>query len=564
MKRLFEYSHKWLLALAMIALTFMACDPNENEPDDGVDPTELPELADLVGRWGISQTQSGSNTNTTVPCENTLEIAANGNFLFVDVARANWLEGNVAFDVSDSSLTMTTTDQTLELKLVEVADGSFTLRFEDNDNGDITISTQLFTALESSDCAAFTTAELTNKWSIHSFTREVYELNGDGDQIGTLADTHTQENITENIFTIEFKSDGSAINIDHLNEFDYQTGQFRALDDHNLIVDFDSDDNEPGSLVHIQSVQWPYWVFENVDFEEGEDGAEYRVVTTFTIAQNSENVATISSSALMGKWSTDLVSEIGYQEGKEVYNDTHEEIPHNKMTMEFKDDGSFQFIDLLDEVGIRRGTYEFLDGSNLLLTMEEEDEGDGESEEEEILFLLRQNVNDGRIVLFNGERAGEDHEGDGTPHGDADLETIELVFDKNDGNEPGISDADLYGQWELIEVETMGETSGNDEGPQVGMVIQFNENGTGSVLFDQQVVNTLEFDFLDRSNLMLFFDDNSGGSGNEPDPNIFHINGRPGGNLELLIYSPRDDHDDPTGQSSQPSGPEFGIVIKKL
>ena len=42
MKRLFENSHKWLLALALVALAFMACDPDENEPDDGVDPTERP------------------------------------------------------------------------------------------------------------------------------------------------------------------------------------------------------------------------------------------------------------------------------------------------------------------------------------------------------------------------------------------------------------------------------------------------------------------------------------------------------------------------------------------
>ena len=564
MKRLFDQSKNWLPVLMLVAVALLACDPNETDPDPETELTELPELADLVGRWGISRTESGDNINTSVPCENTLEINANGNFLFVDVARANWLEGNLAFDASDSSLTLTSTDQTFELKLIEIGDGSFTLRFEENDGGDIEISTQLFTALESGDCAAFTTEELTNKWSIHSFSQEVYELSGDGDRLGTLVNTQTVEDLTENTFTIEFKGDGTAINIDYINEFNYQIGAFSTLDDHNLVVDFDASDDDPGSLVHLQSVQWPYWIFESVSFEHNDEtGAEARVVTRFTVAQNSENVATIDQSAIVGKWSTSSFSEIGYQEDKEVYNDSHEQLPHNKMTMEFKDDGSFQFIDLLDAVGVRRGTYEFLDASNLLLTLE--GETDEEAEDGPMLFLLRQNTEDQRIVLFNGQRAGEDHVGDGTPHGDADLEILELALVKNSGSEPGLTEETLHGQWELTEVEVLSEQNGGDQGPQIGMVIEFGSDGSGNVVFDQQVVNTMDYDFLDRSNLMVFFDNEGNGTGeDEEEPNIFHINGQSGDDLELLIYSPRDGSDDPGGSGTQNEAAQFRLILKKL
>ena len=97
------------------------------------------------------------------------------------------------------------------------------------------------------------------------------------------------------------------------------------------------------------------------------------------------------------------------------------------------------------------------------------------------------------------------------------------------------------------------------------MVIEFGSDGSGNVVFDQQVVNTMDYDFLDRSNLMVFFDNEDNDTGDdEEEPNIFHINGQSGDDLELLIYSPRNGSDDPGGSGTQNEAAQFRLILKKL
>ena len=82
------------MVLAMLAMALLACDPENDEPGGGgEEPTDLPGLADLAGRWGITQIQSGGNSQTTTPCENTLEITSSGDFTYVDAASGQWFEG---------------------------------------------------------------------------------------------------------------------------------------------------------------------------------------------------------------------------------------------------------------------------------------------------------------------------------------------------------------------------------------------------------------------------------------------------------------------------------------
>ena len=274
------------------------------------------------------------------------------------------------------------------------------------------MSTQRFTLLEGEDCAAFTTESLTKKWSIRAFEQHFY----DGE---TLHDQHSAEDIKENLYTIEFKADGRALIIDLFDQYNYEQGVYRMLDNHNLVVDFDFEDDDPGSLIHLENVQWPYWIFERVSFAtEPAQSEVLRSVSTFSMTENS-------------------------------------------------------------------------------------------------------------------------------------------------GDEPAFGQDELPGQWQITAVEALQEPGpGEDnEGPVVGMVLQFDTNGTGQVSMQGEKVIGLAYEMLDMSTLLLRFENEEDEDQEDSSHNLFHVNARSGGEVALTIYSPMRE-EGPQGDSHS-GGAEFRLTIKK-
>jgi len=578
MKRLFADSHKWMMVLALLAVAFLACDNGDDGTGGGdEEPVELPELADLVGRWGISQTVSGGNSQTGVPCENTLEVTSSGGFTYVDVARGSWLEGTMAFDVTDSSLTLTIGSETIDLKLLSIEDGAFTLQSEDNDGGTVTLSTQIFTALESGDCPGIELSQVVNKWSISSFSTQIFELQGEGDELGNVAGTEEMSNIPVNRFTTEFVGDGTYLTIDLVNEYDYSVGEFRRLDDHNMVLTFEDDEDEVEMLVHLTAIQGNTATFQTVRYSDDDgdgenDMGESRIVTSFTMTINDETVPTITEAELMGKWSVSAVTEAQFSGGQLLNENINDDIASNKMTLGFREENELLLIDLVLGPQIRLGDYEMLDASNILINLGDEDEGDdgdgGDDEEEDYeIFQLTSNSN-GQIILQSFDRVHEDDQQD------YDVESFEITLTKNDGSEPTVGDDELLGTWMVTEVEGLGENAnggGDDEGPQVGMLISFDAELAGDVSFEGQTVFVFDYEFLDLSNLLLTFQEEDGAGNAEESFNLFHVNARPGENLELLIYSVRthdEGGDGDGGDGGEDEGDsnmelQFSIVLQK-
>lgn len=402
------------MSLILSLFVFQACETTGEDTPDGEDPQQLPELADLVGRWGIFETiDDQGNRESSVPCRNTLEIHSSGDFLYVDASHGEWLEGNVQFNSADSSLQLSANGRVTLLKLSSMAEGNLEFRVEDHEGGAVRVNTQRFTLLEGEDCASFTSESITQKWSISAFSHAIY----DGEN---LLEERSGEDLKENLYTIEFKSDGTALTIDLINDFNFEQGAFRMIDNHNLVLDFDFEDDDPGSLVHLKNVQWPYWIFESVEYGIDErSGEEVRMVRTFNLVANS-------------------------------------------------------------------------------------------------------------------------------------------------GNEPAFGSEELPGQWQITEVEVLRqqEPGEENEGPVVGMMLNFGTDGTGQVSMQGTEVTGLAYEMLDMSNLLVSFEDEENGNEEENNFSVFHVNAKSDGAIELIIFAPRREMES-QHSGEHGGGPEFRILMEK-
>ena len=567
MRTLFNSRILCLLAFAFIFLQTCSTSDDEDPGGGTTGPDELPSLADLVGRWGItSEVDAAGNTVTMVPCENTLELSSSGNFIIVQADRGSFLEGNAAFNNQDSTLTLTIGTEVIALKLLSVTDGTIELQFEsDNGPGQTTVNVNNFVKLESEDCASIDLATLVNKWSISTYTNQYYELQGEGDEIGEFVGSVQVSDIPANRFSTQFRTDGFYTTIDLVNEFDWSVGGFRQLDNQNLILTIVDDDGEAeDQLAHLKSIQGNTAVFQTVQYTDEDGDDESRIVTEFTMTINDATVPTISDAALQGKWSASAVVESAFVGSQLVNEEINDNIPHNKMTLDFREEEELLFIDMVSGPQIRLGEYVRLDASNFLVVIDSEDEDDDDEEDEPEyeIFQVTENEGDNRISLTTFE-PGDDGN-------DFDLATFELRLTKNTGDEPSIDANEIIANWEVTTVERLRDQA-TDDGPVVGMQIEFDASSEGLVSLNGQPAFEFIYEFLDISNLLLTFegeeeeDDDDGDE--EVDFNLFHINSRPGNGLEIIIYSirgPNDDSDDEEDDEDSNMQIEFRIVLEEL
>ena len=540
---------RFFAALLLLFVWVQACETSGDEdPGNGNESNEVPELADLVGRWGISQTEDAQGNSTIMePCSNSLEIWAGGEFLYVNVAQGSWLEGTIGFDQADSAITLSSGTDINSVKMLAISSTELTLQFEEDGNP----ITQRLVLLGQEDCAAFDNSSLHNKWSINELSRDIYEG-------GTLLAQPTISDIPENLMTLDFQSDGSLQRFDYVNEYRFDQGAFRLLDNHNMVIDFNGNDEDPGTLVHINRVQWPYWIMETVTFNPEND---QRVVTRFSMSLNSDEVPVISNEDILGKWSASHLQEQFFNEGNLEDQVVFDQVPHNQLTLQFNADATYSFIDLVRSVVVMQGSYELLDGSNVVLYLSDHHHGNDDDKHcpDQLLFHLDRNESGQRIRLTNYQYAANN--GNDSNESGYELDSFALSLTKNTGDEPGIGHEQLMGPWQISGVTDLrGPGHDPDEGPQEGMVLNFSENGSGDVLFEQQVITGLNYNMLDRSNLMITFqDDNS--DEEEQAFNVFHIEGRDASLMELVIFSPsRTDED----QQEAQGGAEFRVVLEKL
>ncbi len=588
-----------------LLLFFQACTNTDDEPGPGTGGgDEELSLANLVGRWGITQsTVDGGTPQTLVPCENTIQLDADGGFLVVNADEGVWREGNASFSPTDSILTIRSGGSEFTLKLLSWTEDTVEFRGEDNTGGGTAVfSTDRFVKLEDGDCPSITSAELQSKWSIDQMERTAYDIE-EGER-GAMLGTELIEDIPYNKFTIEFKSDMSFVMIDLVNEFDYGLGTYRNLDDHNFIIEFDDDDGDDEEiLLHLKINSDNGLSFMFVEEDEINSGEEVIIVTELDLVENDGSEPLVTAEQLEGKWSAGMFAERALLDGQVVAEHVEDQIPHNKLTLEFFDDNGALLIDLVDEIGFDRGEYMLLDGSNILLDIRG-DEDDNEEEDNFELFHVM-SVDGDAMTLKSFSRSdhdGDSGDGDGgianDGHGDGDggfdydTREFELLMNKNSGSEPGIMSEELIGMWQVTDVEDLSQQGQAGEGPQIGMVLNFAENGTGVVTFEEQEVATFSHEYLDMSNLLMIFDDNEGdgdgGTANdgheeeEDNYNIFHIVSVSGNTVELILYEPdREDHGDGDGSGDgtggtandghgegdegeeESGGPTYRIVIQK-
>ena len=552
--KLFKKFRILLLILPVVFFTLACSSDDSQDPDE---PIEL-SLANIVGRWGISQTSVDGTNQTKVPCKNTVELEANGDYLIIDAEKGEWRSGNASFTKADSILTMTSsaTGGTLRFKLISVSEEGFVLQHVASGASGL-LPTDQFVKLEDGDCAAMTSAQLQNKWSVDELERSAYEIT-EGD-IGDLIGTEAIDDIPYNRFTIEFKDDGSFIMVDLVLELRYGIGTYERLDDHNILLSFDDDDQNEQTLFHLTS--FTEGVGASFLIAEDDDQDDERILTEFDLVPNDGSEPTVTDADLEGKWSAASIAERAFLNGQTVDEEVIGSIPHNKLTLEFFDDRGVQLIDLVQEVGFRRGEYMLLDPSNILLKI-------GDDEEFELFHVISASAGAITVKSFEGR---DDHDdgngGDGTGEANNDHDTeydrreFELSLNKNSGDEPSTSEDDLIGQWEVTEVENLGDqgSGGNDEGPQVGMILTFVNNGTGEVTFNGNVVVTFEYELIDENNVQMIFSD-SGGQG-EGDLNIVHVMSVPTGALEVVFYVPAEVNAD--GSTGDEGGPAFRVVMEK-
>ena len=234
-------SLKTLLALLLCAAVFQACGS-----DDGESPQEI-SLASIVGHWGISTTTvTGSSAETLIPCQNTLDIQANGNYLFILNHWGEVAEGTLTVNPTDSTVTLTSEGQTQTIKLVSVTSQGLSFEVTDGSGGASAITRlNQFTSLDTNDCASITESNLIGQWEL----TEVENVKNpgqtdDGPQVGMIIDFQNA-----GVGSITFVGDVVT------------TLTYEFLDDSNIKVVFDDDDDDDNgssgnfSIFHVDANQ---------------------------------------------------------------------------------------------------------------------------------------------------------------------------------------------------------------------------------------------------------------------------------------------------------------------
>lgn len=548
-----------LFSLLIFLSIFQACSNDDEPGGGGIGPDEELSLSNIVGRWGIiSTSEVGGPNETLIPCKNTLEIQENGDFLYIKADAGEWDEGRATFNNADSILTVIIDGQTKTFKLLSVSDTGFELEYTDDDGGTIVVGSDEYVKLERADCSLITSADITSKWSVDEMEIKEFEIDVEND-LGTLIETQLLEDIPFNMFTLDFRSNGDLIMIDLIVNYIFDRGTFENLDDHNFLMSFDEEGLDDQVLVHVLNRTDEFVTLMVADYQE-ED--QKRIVTEIVIGENNGLEPLITEAELDGKWSATEIIQQAFDEGVLVDEQSQDNISHNRLTLEFfMGDGEVQFIDLVDDIGYSRGEFFLLDGSNIVMSL-----GGGEDGEEDYeLFHLMSKEGD-NISLKSFQQGGEANNGQ---EGDDefDLREFEVMLNKNSGDEHSIGEDELIGEWEITELEDLSNTIGNDdEGPQVGMILTFVDNGTGEVTLQGDLVTTFEYEMLDDNNIKLLLPEENDGGGEANEDNsytIFHINDNQSDTtLEFILFeSSRNDEEG--GDGGENSGPTNRIVIKK-
>ncbi|GEM_PF-5358729 len=518
-----------ILLISLLAFTF-ACD-NQLGEDDGTD-LQVPTLANIEGRWGINSINVSGSQESLIPCENTITIEPDGSFLFVMTDRGDWGEGTVSYNETDSLLTLDLGSETVNLKLLSLSNGEMTLQSEElSPTGAVTLATNQFVRLDNTSCPSINSSELLDKWSIQSLQLKTFALSH-GEK-GELLNTELRENIPENKFTLNFRPDDYLNVIDLVTEYDWSFEPFRLLDEYNLVRTVTDDNGETSDhIMHIYGFDAGTLDIGTSQYEVDDNGVQVLLEVRVSARKNDTGIPSITESDLMGKWSARNVTEMLFR--NDVLDDREEldNIPNNKITLEFLPENGLQLIDLVDEVGVRTGEFMILDESNILLDTSGDDNSDGtsstgghpaEQNQNFDLFHLISNDGQGNVVF---KRFEFDNSGSDDFRGE-----LEVRLTKNDGTEAGLEFTDLVGNWQVESVTTL--TRNIENSPEVGMRLNYRNDSTGTVTLGGNELYTFDFNFLDKSNIDHTFFESGQSDG---DDNLFHLEAASSNQLVVTIF----------------------------
>jgi len=317
---------------------------------------------------------------------------------------------------------------------------------------------------------------LLGKWSI---TNEVSVVSSAS---GTELRTETQ-NYAHNMQTVQFK-ENNTFQLISVQDGEWNVGDF-TLDqvESSINLDFDQDDTQL-NIVDMNSTSAQFQIID----EEEEDGQIVTVTTTITLVKNTGSEPGINESELKTRWS--MSSNNVYVNDQLITSDIIDEqwmetvssINGHRYTFDLTSDNEVLGVDNYMTGTYVDGSLVVLDRSNFALELE--------GNELPLLFHITSNNGSTGLDIIHFQ----------------EFDGVEVKVQQDwtsDITTPTLSAALLAGNWEVTASSAGKEVNGqsgtpSDDGPQVGNVLIFNSNGTGT--FGQE---EFTFSFIDDNNIAL-------------------------------------------------------------
>jgi len=325
-------------------------------------------------------------------------------------------------------------------------------------------------------------AMITGKWFLNS---ESFSMK---DASGAVLETETFT-YTNNLVSLDFKSDGNFTYLD-LSDVSWDEGTY-TFDSETSVFTFNTGEENLTGTVTVTDAN----LTAKLSGTFTDDGETYTQEIELTATKAPAPTASIVLEEFSGKkWSISSQNitmhiDVNFDEVvDETINQTISNIPYNKNTVTFFEDGTFQYIDAYWEGDFTDDdTWEVIDATNIYIDNSEGDDA--------ILHL--NSITDG-VYSFTAYVAFSD-ESDGTYYDVFGTQVMEAK--PNDGSEVTMTEAEFFGSWEItgFVVKADGvDVTGNDT--PVGALLTFNQDGTGALSFNGDPVEDIsDVKYIDGS-----------------------------------------------------------------
>ncbi len=312
-----------ILFAAALSMVFLQNCKNDGE-NDGNSPQSI------VGKWSIVlkdyliKDAGGSiledETFTYPANEFTFEFKSDGTFIYINIVDGDWFTGTYNYNSETGEITINVLGSSLSGNVQDLTSSTITVFITDtytDDNGTFTEENTFSGSINGPTVPTFTLEEIQAKWSIEDLQINTYVDVNDDDDYNPATELYQSlsfADIPHNRNTIEFMSNGKALNIDSYMESDWEEQDWVMVDGSNLIIDDGSDEQ----LVHLESRTGNTFLFRffSYSFEQIAD-SYYNVKTegAVTVVKNDGSEPMITNEDFFTSW--EITDFIEYKNGVE-------------------------------------------------------------------------------------------------------------------------------------------------------------------------------------------------------------------------------------------------------